>query len=142
MIDKQRMSDFLSLNKNSTVPKSLNTYDCACISVCEVYFYYKKVIEIDEINNHTVNHLPNKYINGKYDIKINQTVAKVDPKYFRPTEVDLLIGDATKAKTKLGWKLKYDLPALVKEMVASDLELFKKEKFLKENGYKIAKEGE
>ena len=80
--------------------------------------------------------------NGKYDIKINQTVAKVDPKYFRPTEVDLLIGDATKAKTKLGWKLKYDLPALVKEMVASDLELFKRETFLKENGYKIAKEGE
>ena len=80
--------------------------------------------------------------NGNYDIKVNQTVAKVDPKYFRPTEVDLLIGDATKAKTKLGWVLKYDLPALVKEMVASDLELFKKEKFLKENGYQIAKEGE
>jgi GDPmannose 4,6-dehydratase len=80
--------------------------------------------------------------NGNYDIKVNQIVAKVDPKYFRPTEVDLLIGDATKAKTKLGWVLKYDLPALVKEMVASDLELFKKEKFLKENGYKIAKEGE
>jgi len=79
---------------------------------------------------------------GNYDIEINKTVVKVDPKYFRPTEVDLLIGDATKAKTKLGWVLKYDLPALVKEMVASDLELFKKEKLLKENGYKIAKEGE
>ena len=69
-------------------------------------------------------------------------VVKVDPKYYRPTEVDLLIGDATKAKTKLGWVLKYDLPALVKEMIASDLELFKKEKFLKENGYKIVKESE
>jgi GDPmannose 4,6-dehydratase len=80
--------------------------------------------------------------NGNYDIKVNQIIAKVDPKYFRPTEVDLLIGDATKAKTKLGWVLKYDLPALVKEMVASDLELFKKEKLLKENGYLTTKEGE
>jgi GDPmannose 4,6-dehydratase len=80
--------------------------------------------------------------NGNYEIKVNQTVVKVDSKYFRPTEVELLIGDAAKAKTKLGWVLKYDLPALVKEMVASDLELFKKEKFLKENDYKIAKEGE
>ncbi len=79
---------------------------------------------------------------GKYDIRINQTVLKVDPKYFRPTEVDLLIGDATKAKTKLGWVLKYDLAALVKEMVASDIVLFKREKFLKDNGFQIAKEGE
>jgi GDPmannose 4,6-dehydratase len=79
---------------------------------------------------------------GNYDIEINETVVKVDPKYFRPTEVDLLIGDATKAKTKLGWVLKYDLPALVKEMIASDLELFKKEKLLKENGYLTTKEGE
>ena len=80
--------------------------------------------------------------NGSYHIQINQTVVKVDPKYYRPTEVDLLIGDATKAKTKLGWVLKYDLPALVKEMMASDIVLFKREKFLKENGYPIAKDGE
>ena len=80
--------------------------------------------------------------NGNYNIQINQTVVKVDPKYYRPTEVDLLIGDATKAKTKLGWVLKYDLPTLVKEMVASDIILFKREKFLKESGYHIANEGE
>jgi GDPmannose 4,6-dehydratase len=72
---------------------------------------------------------------GNYDIKLNQTIVKVDPKYFRPTEVDLLIGDATKAKTNLGWVLKYDLSELIKEMVESDLKLFKKEKFLKENGF-------
>ena len=80
--------------------------------------------------------------NSNYEIKVNQIVAKVDPKYYRPSEVDLLIGDATKAKTKLGWVLKYDLAALVKEMVASDLDLYKKEKFLKENGFQITKEGE
>jgi GDPmannose 4,6-dehydratase len=56
--------------------------------------------------------------------------------------VDLLIGDPTKAMTKLGWKPKYDLAALVKEMVASDLEIFKKELLLKENGYTVTKESE
>ncbi len=72
---------------------------------------------------------------GSYNLPIGQVVLKVDPTYFRPTEVDLLIGDASKAKNKLGWKPKYDLAALVKEMVESDLILFKKEQFLKENGY-------
>ena len=51
-------------------------------------------------------------------------VVRVDPEYYRPTEVDLLIGDPTKSKTQLGWEPKYDLAALVKEMVASDLKLF------------------
>jgi GDPmannose 4,6-dehydratase len=64
---------------------------------------------------------------GEYAIEVGSVVVRVDPKYFRPTEVDLLIGDPTKAMTKLGWKPKYDLPALVKDMVASDLVLFKKE---------------
>jgi len=50
----------------------------------------------------------------------------VDPQYYRPTEVDLLIGDPRKSKTQLGWKPQYDLAALVKEMVASDLEILKR----------------
>ena len=79
---------------------------------------------------------------GNYNLKEGQVVVKVDPKYFRRTEVDLLIGDPTKAMTKLGWKSKYDLAALVKEMVASDLEIFKKELLLKENGYTVTKESE
>jgi GDPmannose 4,6-dehydratase len=79
---------------------------------------------------------------GNYNLKEGQVVIKVDPKYYRPTEVDLLVGDPTKAMTKLGWKPKYDLAALVKEMVASDLEIFKKELLLKENGYTTSKESE
>ena len=79
---------------------------------------------------------------GSYQLKEGQVIVKVDPKYYRPTEVDLLIGDPTKAMTKLGWKPKYDLAALVQEMVASDLEIFKKELLLKENGYTITKESE
>ncbi len=66
---------------------------------------------------------------------IGQVVLAVDPKYFRPTEVDLLIGDPTKAKTKLGWECKYDLPALVKEMMQSDVKLMQKDQYLKDGGY-------
>jgi len=73
--------------------------------------------------------------NPDYQIQIGKEVLAVDPKYFRPTEVDLLIGDPTKAKTKLGWKCKYDLAALVKDMMQSDLKLMKKDQYLKEGGY-------
>ena len=62
---------------------------------------------------------------------------KIDPHYFRPTEVDLLIGDATKAKEKLGWQPKYTLAEMVKEMVAADIELFKKEQLLRDSGFAI-----
>jgi GDPmannose 4,6-dehydratase len=79
---------------------------------------------------------------GSYQLKEGQVIVKVDPKYYRPTEVDLLIGDPTKAMTKLGWKPKYDLAALVKEMITSDLEIFKKELLLKESGYTTSKESE
>jgi GDPmannose 4,6-dehydratase len=68
-------------------------------------------------------------------LKKGTTVIKVDPKYFRPTEVDLLIGDPTKSNKKLGWKPKYDLPSLVKEMVLSDLHLIKKDDYLKKGGF-------
>jgi GDPmannose 4,6-dehydratase len=69
-------------------------------------------------------------------LRFGQTVVKVDPKYFRPTEVDLLIGDATKAKEKLGWVPKYDLQALVTDMVQSDLHLVKKDDYLNKGGFK------
>jgi GDPmannose 4,6-dehydratase len=68
---------------------------------------------------------------------VGKEVVAVDKRYYRPTEVDLLIGDPTKAQTQLGWKPKYDLPALVCEMVANDVDLFKKEKLLKQSGYYV-----
>ncbi|MDP3392401.1 MAG: GDP-mannose 4,6-dehydratase, partial [Sediminibacterium sp.] len=77
-----------------------------------------------------------------HGMKLGQVVVKVDPRYYRPTEVDLLIGDPTKANTKIGWKPKYTLAAMVKEMVAADIELFKKEQFLKDSGFTINKEHE
>lgn len=78
-----------------------------------------------------------KKCSGEYVIPEGTEVVSIDPKYFRPTEVDLLIGDATKAKEKLGWSAKCTLPELVKEMVAADLEAFKKDKLLKDAGYDI-----
>lgn len=69
-------------------------------------------------------------------LKVGQEVVAVDPRYYRPTEVDLLIGDPTKAQTKLGWKPKYNLPALVNDMMKGDLKLMKKELFLKDSGFK------
>ena len=70
---------------------------------------------------------------GEYKLDKGSVVVKVDPKYYRPTEVDLLIGDPTKAMTKLGWKPKYDLVTLVKEMITSDVSLFKKELYIKQS---------
>lgn len=70
-------------------------------------------------------------------VKVGETVIKVDTRYYRPTEVDLLIGDASKAFNKLGWKPKYSLQELVTEMVQSDLELFKSNVLLKESGFTI-----
>jgi GDPmannose 4,6-dehydratase len=80
----------------------------------------------------------NKSSNTDYDFLLGKVVLKIDDRYYRPTEVDLLLGDSTKARTELGWKLEYDLPKLVKEMVAADLVLFKKEKMLLEKGYQVS----
>lgn len=75
--------------------------------------------------------------NPNYQIEIGKEVVNVDSAYFRPTEVDLLIGDPAKCHEKLGWKPKYDLQGLVKEMVAADLNLFERERLLKNSGYTI-----
>jgi GDP-D-mannose dehydratase len=72
-----------------------------------------------------------------YQLPIGKEVVAIDPRYFRPTEVDLLLGDPTKAKTKLGWKPKYDVKMLCAEMVAADVELFKREKLLKDAGFEV-----
>lgn len=64
--------------------------------------------------------------NPLYQVAIGQEVVAIDPRYFRPTEVELLIGDPTKAKEQLGWNLEYDLPALVKDMMQADIKLFTK----------------
>jgi GDPmannose 4,6-dehydratase len=75
--------------------------------------------------------------NPDFQIEIGKEVVAVDARYFRPTEVDLLIGDPSKCKSKLGWSPKYDLAALVNDMMKSDVENFQKERMLKEAGYVV-----
>jgi GDPmannose 4,6-dehydratase len=75
--------------------------------------------------------------NPEYQVEIGKEVVAVDKNYFRPTEVDLLLGDPTKAKQTLGWELEYDLPALVKDMMTADMALFKKDQLLRESGHRV-----
>jgi GDPmannose 4,6-dehydratase len=76
------------------------------------------------------------------NVQVGQVVVRVDPKYYRPTEVDLLIGDSSKVRKILGWKPKYNLSSMVKEMVKSDIKLFRKEQLLKNSGFLIKNEFE
>ncbi|CAN5597817.1 GDP-mannose 4,6-dehydratase [soil metagenome] len=75
--------------------------------------------------------------NPEFPVKIGTVVVSVDPRYFRPTEVDLLLGDPTKAMAKLNWKPKYDLPALVKDMMTADIKLFQRDQLLANSGHQV-----
>ncbi|HPA35615.1 MAG TPA: GDP-mannose 4,6-dehydratase [Chitinophagales bacterium] len=75
--------------------------------------------------------------NPAYQVEVGKEVVAIDPRYFRPTEVDLLIGDPTKSNTKLGWVPKHDLASLVKDMMEHDIKLFERDKYLLEGGHKI-----
>ena len=73
---------------------------------------------------------------SKYNLETGKEILSVDPTYFRPTEVDILVGDPSKAKSRLNWEPEYDLKGLIKDMVHSDIKLMQKEQFLKNGGYK------
>jgi GDPmannose 4,6-dehydratase len=77
-----------------------------------------------------------------FQVAIGKEVLSVDPTYFRPTEVDLLIGDPSKAKNKLGWIPEHDLASLVKDMMKSDIDLMKKNVILLKAGHEILKQAE
>lgn len=83
-----------------------------------------------------------KSCTGEYNFTEGQEVVKIDPRYFRPTEVELLIGDATKAQQKLGWKPKYTLKEMIAEMVEADLDAFKREQLLIKSGFDVARQYE
>ena len=81
-------------------------------------------------------------VNPDYSVAVGTEVVAVDPRYFRPTEVELLLGDPSKAKTKLGWTPRYDLTGLTSEMVRSDIELFRRNQLLKDAGFSVKNEFE
>ena len=74
--------------------------------------------------------------NDEFQLEIGKEVLSIDPNYYRPTEVDFLVGDPTKAKEKLGWVAEHDLASLVKDMMKSDINLMRKDQYLKTGGYK------
>lgn len=93
-----------------------------------------KLIAIDE--QLFIERVGEKYLPAIKDrVAKQETIVSVDPSYFRPTEVELLIGDASKCKKLLNWEPEYDLPHLIEDMMLSDVKLFKKESYLKEGGY-------
>ncbi|TVR15943.1 MAG: GDP-mannose 4,6-dehydratase [Balneolaceae bacterium] len=81
-------------------------------------------------------------INAAQNVSVGDVLIKVDPRYFRPTEVELLIGDPSKAKSKLGWEPIYNLNMLVNDMVAADVDLFRQQQTLIKNGYTVLKQAE
>jgi len=93
------------------------------------------LVDVDQ--NRFVEKVGKAYLEKILDrAKGNDVVVGVDKRYFRPTEVDLLIGDPTKAKTRLGWETRYDLPALIADMMQSDIKLMQKEAYLRDGGYR------
>ena len=104
--------------------KGVGTEEKGYITTVDKTIFSEKVVE--------------KYLaNIEAKISKNEEVVLVDPQYFRPTEVDLLIGNPTKSQTVLGWKPEYDLKALVEDMMRSDIKLFKRDAYLKEGGFTI-----
>ncbi len=134
MLQQDKAADFVIATGVTTTVRDFVRYSFAEIGV-EVEFSGKDLQEKGVIIDIDDERLRHAGVASEH-LHLGQTVIKVDPNYFRPTEVDLLIGDASKAKKELGWEPKYDLAALIKEMVESDLHLMKKEEYLKAGGYK------
>ena len=89
-----------------------------------------------KVGEHYMAGIKARMVPDAVDKSLSKGIVSVDPKYFRPTEVDLLIGDPTKSKTVLGWEPKYDLQGLITDMMQSDIKLMKKDTWLREGGYR------
>jgi GDPmannose 4,6-dehydratase len=115
ILQHEKPDDFVIATGNTT---SIREFIIKAFQVLDIKieFHGEGINEVGKIT-----HVPNKF---KTKIKVGQNVIEVDEKYFRPTEVDLLIGDPTKAKRELNWSLNYDLDDLIQEMVESDYKLF------------------
>ncbi len=125
MLQQEKPEDFVLATGITTYIRDFVKMAFAEIGV-ELEFTGKEENEVGRVVKSTI-----------YNLQSGKELVKVDPRYYRPTEVELLIGNPTKANTKLGWKPKYSLAEMVKEMVAADIELFKKEQLLKNSGYTI-----
>ena len=126
MLQQDQPDDYVIATGKTTSVRELVRMAFACVGIT-VKFLGTGIREIAKVV---------KCENPDFQVALGATVLQVDPKYHRPTEVDQLIGDASKCKEKLGWTPKYDLKDLVQEMVEADVNLFRKEKYLREGGHK------
>lgn len=131
MLQQKQPEDFVLATGITTKIRDFVRMAFAEVGI-ELSFYGKDYTEIGKVEK----------CNGDFVIPKGQIVVRVDPRYFRPTEVDLLIGDASKALEKLGWKPKYTLCEMITEMIRNDIILFKKEQLLKNSGYDVKNEFE
>jgi len=132
MLQQDKPEDFVLATGSTTTIRDFISKAFKYVGV-ELEFHGKNEDEIAVVKSCS---------NDKYQFEVGQQVVKIDPKYFRPTEVDLLIGDPSKAKEKLGWQPEYDLNRLVNEMMESDLKLFERDRYLLEGGHQILKQAE
>ena len=132
MLQQDHAEDFVIATGVTTSVRDFVTMSFKEIGV-QIEFHGKGLNEVGKVATCS---------NSEYQLKKGREVVAVDPNYFRPTEVELLIGNPSKAKTKLGWEPKYNLEILCSEMVASDIELFKKDQLLKQAGFHVKNEYE
>ena len=128
MLQQEKPEDFVIATGHTTSVRDFVKMAFAEIGV-ELQFDGEGVYEVGKVKSCS---------NVDYLLPVGQIVIKVDPAYFRPTEVDILLGDAQKAIHKLGWKPKSTIQQLVSEMVQSDLEIFKRDKVLIFNGLEVS----
>ena len=138
MLQQEKADDFVIASGITTSVRDFVIMSFREVGI-ELIFRGKGVNEKGIIDDIDYSKIPN---NLKFQLSKGDEVIAVNPRYFRPSEVDLLLGDPTKAIKKLGWSLKYDLQALCSEMVQADVELFLQNQLLKEAGYAIKNEYE
>ena len=126
MLQQDEPEDYVIATGRTTSVRELVKMAFACVGI-ELQFSGEGVHEVASVVTCADN---------DFQVEPGKTVLQVDPKYHRPTEVDLLIGDASKCKEKLNWEPKHSLQDLVEEMVAADVELFRREKYLRDGGHR------
>lgn len=137
MLQQEKPDDFVIATGITTSVREFIKLAFAEVGI-EVKFKNKGLEETGVVESVT----PKNGIDHKNGVQKGDVIIRVDPQYFRPTEVDLLIGNPQKANQRLGWKPKYNLHTLIEDMVKCDIELFKKQQTLLRNGYTILKQEE
>jgi len=138
MLQQEKPEDFVIATGVTTTVRDFVKMSFLEIGI-SLKFEGEGINEVGYISDIDFSKIPN---NLDFNLREGHPLVRVDPKYFRPTEVKLLIGDTTKSKEKLGWTPKYDLAELCSEMVKMDIELFRKNQLLKEAGFAIKNEYE